>query len=132
MPGSSSGGGALIFTAPGPRRGKRPLRSKGRARSSALPAAGAGLDLERVLAELGKREIASLLVEGGSRVFTSFIEAGLADKILLFVSPLLIGGAKAPFRSSREPGAASIRTRSALRERRCFPVGGDRMIEGYF
>ena len=96
-----------------------------------VSSSAAGLDLGRVLEELGKREVSSLLVEGGSRVFTSFIEAGLADKIILFVSPKLIGGKTSP--SFLEgAGAASIEAAFSLRDTRCFPVGDDWMIEGYF
>ena len=87
-----SGRGALIFTDRGssPRKAAS-LEAKG-AEIVRVPGRAKTLDLEAVLAELGKREIASVLVEGGSRVHTSFIEAGLADKIILALAPKLIGG----------------------------------------
>src|SRR5690606_30719732 len=44
------------------------------------------LNLKSVLKELGKNEIASLLVEGGSELFTSFVKKLLFDNIYLFVS----------------------------------------------
>lgn len=49
------------------------------------------LNLKSVLKELGKNEIASLLVEGGSELFTSFVKKLLFDNIYLFVSPKLMG-----------------------------------------
>jgi diaminohydroxyphosphoribosylaminopyrimidine deaminase/5-amino-6-(5-phosphoribosylamino)uracil reductase len=49
------------------------------------------LDLKQTLRELAKRGIASVLVEGGSKIFTSFIKNNLFDEILLFVSPKLLG-----------------------------------------
>jgi len=49
------------------------------------------LDLKSVLKELGKLNIASLLVEGGSKVFTSFIKESLFDDILMFMSPKILG-----------------------------------------
>jgi diaminohydroxyphosphoribosylaminopyrimidine deaminase/5-amino-6-(5-phosphoribosylamino)uracil reductase len=124
-------GGILIFC------GKRAPAVKARlleARGATIipaPSSAAGLDLGRVLEELGKREIAGLIVEGGSRVFSSFIDSGLADKIFLFAAPKLIGGRTAP--SILEgAGAASIEDALRLRDTRCLPVGEDRMIEGYF
>ncbi len=49
------------------------------------------IDLQEVLERLGNLKIASLLVEGGSRVFTSFIEKKLFDKISVFLAPIIIG-----------------------------------------
>jgi diaminohydroxyphosphoribosylaminopyrimidine deaminase/5-amino-6-(5-phosphoribosylamino)uracil reductase len=49
------------------------------------------LNLKSVLRELAKNNIASVLVEGGSRVFSSFVRSGLYDDIFLFISPKIIG-----------------------------------------
>ena len=87
--------------------------------------------LETVLAELGRREIASLLVEGGGRLETSFVGRRLADRIVLTVSPKLIGGRDA--RGVLEGrGAALVREALALREMRAFRLGDDLILEGYF
>jgi diaminohydroxyphosphoribosylaminopyrimidine deaminase / 5-amino-6-(5-phosphoribosylamino)uracil reductase len=96
------------------------------------PAEGAKTwSLERVLAELGRREIAALLVEGGSRVFTSFVETGLADKAVLTFAPRLVGGAAAPgFIAGR--GVDAVVGAIALRRTRSFAVAGDLIVEGYF
>ncbi len=48
------------------------------------------------LSELGRREITSLLVEGGAGLAGSFVDAGEVDELRLFVAPLLLGGAGAP------------------------------------
>ncbi len=56
-----------------------------------LPARGGRLPLDRVLAELGRRDIQSLLVEGGAQVHGAFIDAQLVDRIALFLAPKLIG-----------------------------------------
>ena len=87
--------------------------------------------LVRVLAELGRLEIASLLVEGGSRVFTSFIENGLADKAVLTFAPLLVGGAAAPGLVGGE-GADRIAGAVALKRTRTFTIEEDIIVEGYF
>ena len=46
----------------------------------------------RILAELGRLGITSVLVEGGGEVLGSFIDAKLADKVYAFFAPVLIGG----------------------------------------
>lgn len=55
-----------------------------------------GRDLARVLAELGRREIQSVLVEGGANVAGKFLDAGLVDKVSFFIAPKIIGGSNAP------------------------------------
>jgi len=49
--------------------------------------------LRGLLAELGSRRITNLLVEGGAEVFRSLFAAGLADEVLAFVAPRLLGDA---------------------------------------
>ena len=49
------------------------------------------INLLSVFKELGKRGISSILVEGGSTIFTSLIKKKLFDDILLFISPKILG-----------------------------------------
>ena len=48
-------------------------------------------DLKAVLGALAARDVTRLLVEGGARVHTSFLEAGLCDQFYLFRAPQEIG-----------------------------------------
>jgi diaminohydroxyphosphoribosylaminopyrimidine deaminase/5-amino-6-(5-phosphoribosylamino)uracil reductase len=84
-----------------------------------------------VLAELGKREIAGLLVEGGNHLQTAFIESGLADKLVLTVSPKLIGGREASGFFSGE-GVRRMRDSLPVENLRAFRLGNDLVLEGYF
>jgi diaminohydroxyphosphoribosylaminopyrimidine deaminase/5-amino-6-(5-phosphoribosylamino)uracil reductase len=87
--------------------------------------------LPDVLAELGRREIASLLIEGGSRLFTAFVENGLADKAILTYGPRLVGGVAAPgFIGGK--GAAKVGEGPALKIARSFSIEDDIILEGYF
>ncbi|MFE5672381.1 bifunctional diaminohydroxyphosphoribosylaminopyrimidine deaminase/5-amino-6-(5-phosphoribosylamino)uracil reductase RibD [Agromyces sp. NPDC056523] len=52
----------------------------------------AGMDLAADLAELQRRGIRSLFIEGGPRLASSFLAAGLADEVLVYLAPALIGG----------------------------------------
>ncbi|MBX7054932.1 MAG: bifunctional diaminohydroxyphosphoribosylaminopyrimidine deaminase/5-amino-6-(5-phosphoribosylamino)uracil reductase RibD [Pyrinomonadaceae bacterium] len=55
-----------------------------------------GRDLAVVLEELRKREIQSVLVEGGTEIAGAFVDARLVDKITFIAAPLIIGGREAP------------------------------------
>jgi diaminohydroxyphosphoribosylaminopyrimidine deaminase/5-amino-6-(5-phosphoribosylamino)uracil reductase len=70
-------------------------------RVRALEAAGASVVLcegeppERVragLAELGRRDVTSLLLEGGPTLAGSFLDSGEIDELRLFVAPMVVGG----------------------------------------
>jgi diaminohydroxyphosphoribosylaminopyrimidine deaminase/5-amino-6-(5-phosphoribosylamino)uracil reductase len=52
-------------------------------------------DLPRLMAELARRGIVNILVEGGGELAASLIEKGLADRLLIFVAPKVIGGRSA-------------------------------------
>lgn len=51
--------------------------------------------LEPALSRLKKMGIRSLMVEGGARVLTEFLKAGLADAIVMTMAPKILGGYKA-------------------------------------
>jgi diaminohydroxyphosphoribosylaminopyrimidine deaminase/5-amino-6-(5-phosphoribosylamino)uracil reductase len=55
-----------------------------------------GRNLLRVLDELGKRTVQSVLVEGGANVAGNFLDAGLVNKVSFFIAPLIVGGRDAP------------------------------------
>jgi diaminohydroxyphosphoribosylaminopyrimidine deaminase/5-amino-6-(5-phosphoribosylamino)uracil reductase len=48
------------------------------------------------LAELGQRDVTSLMLEGGSHLAGAFFDAGEIDELRMFVAPLLLGGRQAP------------------------------------
>jgi diaminohydroxyphosphoribosylaminopyrimidine deaminase/5-amino-6-(5-phosphoribosylamino)uracil reductase len=51
-----------------------------------------GDDLGSDLVELQRRGIRSLFVEGGPRLASAFLAAGLADEVLVYLAPAVIGG----------------------------------------
>ena len=56
---------------------------------------GTGISIDFVMTELAKREISSVLVEGGSSVIWSFFQEGFVDKYYMFIAPKIIGGKEA-------------------------------------
>jgi diaminohydroxyphosphoribosylaminopyrimidine deaminase/5-amino-6-(5-phosphoribosylamino)uracil reductase len=61
-----------------------------------VEASPAGVLVTRLVETLGKRDVQSLLVEGGATLAWSLVEARLVDSIVLYLAPLLVGGATAP------------------------------------
>jgi diaminohydroxyphosphoribosylaminopyrimidine deaminase/5-amino-6-(5-phosphoribosylamino)uracil reductase len=88
------------------------------------------VDLDVLLCDLYKRGVQSVIVEGGSCVHSEFIRRGLWQKMILFVAPIVVGGADAP---AIFAGEAVRRLTEAHRFRfdRVEPVGSDLMIVAY-
>jgi 5-amino-6-(5-phosphoribosylamino)uracil reductase len=57
---------------------------------------GDPLDLHRVTADLHRRGIRRLMVEGGGSMHTQFLTEGLADELQLVVAPFFVGDSRAP------------------------------------
>jgi len=58
-----------------------------------VPAApGGGVELSAVLSHLALRGVHSLLVEGGGLVHRAFLDAGLVDRVLLYLAPKIFAG----------------------------------------
>jgi len=87
-------------------------------------------DLDELLAGLYGQGIHSVIVEGGSNVLSEFISRGLWQKMVLFVAPMVVGGAKAPsiFRSE---GIAKLTDAPRFRFDRVETVGEDLMMTLY-
>ena len=56
-----------------------------------MPMADGKADLSALMRELYRRNVTSLLVEGGGHTIGRFLEAGLADRLELFVAPKVFG-----------------------------------------
>ena len=62
----------------------------------ALPSAARRVDLHALLDWLGQRQINDILVECGPRLAGAFVTAGLADEILVYMAPTLLGSSARP------------------------------------
>jgi diaminohydroxyphosphoribosylaminopyrimidine deaminase/5-amino-6-(5-phosphoribosylamino)uracil reductase len=83
-----------------------------------------------LLRELRERGITSVLLEGGERLSGAFFDRGLVDRVVAFVAPKIIGGARA---KSPVGGAGVSRLADAkgLVEVKYRSAGTDVMVEGY-
>jgi diaminohydroxyphosphoribosylaminopyrimidine deaminase / 5-amino-6-(5-phosphoribosylamino)uracil reductase len=61
------------------------------ARIESLPASGGRLSLPAVIARLGELELNEVLVEAGATLAGALLGAALADELLLYVAPRLLG-----------------------------------------
>ncbi len=95
-----------------------------------LPSEGGLVDLAELLRALGKREITSVLVEGGGVLLGSLFDRGLVDKVIAFISPIIIGGMKARIAVAGN-GVDKVVDAVKLERIRVEKFGEDLMIIGY-
>ncbi|WP_438432289.1 bifunctional diaminohydroxyphosphoribosylaminopyrimidine deaminase/5-amino-6-(5-phosphoribosylamino)uracil reductase RibD [Gorillibacterium sp. sgz500922] len=92
-----AGGGPLLVLT---REGADPERARELTALGAevvpIPGDGPQVDLTAAMRELGRREIGSVLLEGGGRLNGAMLERRLIDKLVLFFAPKIIGGTTAP------------------------------------
>jgi diaminohydroxyphosphoribosylaminopyrimidine deaminase/5-amino-6-(5-phosphoribosylamino)uracil reductase len=81
-----------------------------------------------LLAALAEREVRGVLVEGGAEVAASFLEAGLVDRVTMFLAPLLLGGTRAP--SVIAGTGRDLKRAVALGTVEVRRVGDDVLVEG--
>ena len=79
-------------------------------------------DLKMLLAELGKRQISSVLVEGGAGIITSFVREGLFDRMIVITAPRILGRG---IEAVGDLGISRIDNSIALRCERIFRKGDD-------
>ena len=122
-----------------PTLGAPPEESSGDARD-AWSAAGAevvvcehdgrGVALGELLEALGKRDIQSLLVEGGSQISGSFVGSGLVDKVVIFTAAKILGGSEAPMLIG-ETGITTLSEAIDMDISDVARVGEDMRVEAY-
>jgi len=95
-----------------------------------LPAGDTGLSVDAVLADLGRRRMTHVLVEGGAGVFGAVLDAGAADEFHVFVAPKIAGGRAAPSPVGGR-GVARIADALALAACTATPSGDDIYLHGF-
>ena len=89
-----------------------------------------GRNLFGVLQELGRRDLQSVLVEGGTEIAGAFCDAKLIDKVSFFIAPIVIGGRDAPTAIGGH-GAQVLASAMRLRDVEIVKHGEDLEICGY-
>jgi len=94
-----------------------------------VPGRNGRVSLKALLGELGRREIRNLLVEGGASLAGSFLDEKLADKVMFYLAPSLMGGREA-LGGIGGRGARFPRQGARLKDMTIKRIGGDILIEG--
>lgn len=84
------------------------------------------LNMADALKELGKKNINSIMVEGGQKVYSSFLKDDLYDDVLLFISPKILGAGISTFEDLK---INSIKKALKLKIRHFERAGDDLLIE---
>ncbi|MDQ4212736.1 RibD family protein [Microbacterium sp. ASV81] len=98
-----------------PSEGVRGLRARLGERATVV-GLGEHVTMAALLQDLGERRgVRRLMVEGGGRVLTQFLEADLVDELQLVIAPFFVGEPRAPraVGAGRFPWTASRRARLA-------------------
>ena len=84
------------------------------------------VDLDKLFRELGKRQIASVLVEGGAAIVTSLLKTGTADRLVAIVAPKIIGKG---IEAVGDLGKKSMDEAIPVSFQRVYRLGGDVVID---
>lgn len=95
-----------------------------------VPIDGGARNLAGVICELRRRDIQSVLVEGGTEVAGACIDARIVDKVTLICSPIVIGGHDAPVAIGGK-GVAELSEALRLTDLQVRRLGDDLEITGY-
>jgi len=95
-----------------------------------LPGREGRVDLDALMRKLGERGVCQLMVEGGGNLNYSLLEAGLVDKLMLFMAPLIIGGRESPT-SFEGAGVARLEEAWRLKDMEIKQYDGDLLLIGY-
>ena len=93
------------------------------------PGQGEWVDLRKVAEELAERDCINVLIEGGGELVGRFLDAGLVDRIMAFIAPMVIGGREAHPAVGGE-GAGPLAKAWRLRGHRVRTLGCDLLVEG--
>jgi diaminohydroxyphosphoribosylaminopyrimidine deaminase/5-amino-6-(5-phosphoribosylamino)uracil reductase len=89
-----------------------------------------GVDLRELMVELGRREITSVLIEGGSRINASAFQSNIVDKVVFFIAPMIMGGQDS-LSTVGGPSPSALRHALKLTDMTVTKAGDDLMVEGY-
>ncbi len=88
------------------------------------------VDLKALMKKLGRMDITSLLIEGGSSVSAAALSCNIVDKVMFFIAPKIIGGTDSyPSVGGKSPDRLIHATR--LRDLRSVKTGEDILLEAY-
>jgi diaminohydroxyphosphoribosylaminopyrimidine deaminase/5-amino-6-(5-phosphoribosylamino)uracil reductase len=85
------------------------------------------VDIAALLRKMGREGIASVLVEGGSQIYSSFLKANLVDQVAIFIAPKILGKGVSAI---QDLGISSVANSLLLRDFQKKRVGPDILLTG--
>lgn len=95
-----------------------------------VPAKDGRTDLKALMRVLGERGIDSILLEGGATLNFAALQAGIVDKVQVYIAPKLIGGETAKTPVGGE-GIEKLSQAFGVLDLKASAVGEDILLEGY-
>ena len=120
----------LVFTTQAPHSAKARALAKAGIEIIRTRSRRGHVCLDTVVAELGRREILSVLLETGAELNGTALVAGIVDKLVLFYAPKLMGTGGVPFACT--PSGKSMSQLPALQNVSVSRCGEDLALQGYF
>ncbi len=87
------------------------------------------VDLEKLMSQLWKMKIASVLIEGGGSLNDSAVRAGIVNEVNFYIAPIIIGGAEAKT-GVAGLGVSLLSEALQLEKLEVHPLGDDLFIRG--
>ena len=87
------------------------------------------IDLRDLLRKLAEQGISHILIEGGGEIIASALKMKLVDRMVVFISPKIIGGRNAPT-AVEGKGINRVREAAKLKDMKFRKVGSELVIEG--
>ncbi len=91
---------------------------------------GPRVHIPSLLVHLGRQQVTSVLVEGGSQINGSFLNSRCIDKLITFIAPKIVGGSQAPTSFGGE-GIQKMEEAIELASVQLKQIGQDILIVGY-
>jgi diaminohydroxyphosphoribosylaminopyrimidine deaminase/5-amino-6-(5-phosphoribosylamino)uracil reductase len=121
-------GNVLVVARSGASRSKKmQLEKRG---ASVVLLKGKTISFSDLFSELRKREIISVLVEGGGETIGRFLDYGVADRVYAFYAPIVVGGRDAV--GIAGTGAATIADAMRLKDISMRRFGDNVLLSGLF
>jgi diaminohydroxyphosphoribosylaminopyrimidine deaminase/5-amino-6-(5-phosphoribosylamino)uracil reductase len=117
----------IVFTSKDPKKRKEILDTGTKVIKVSSDQSGR-LSWDEMLSFLGKQGLHSVMIEGGSRINSSVINAGKVDRLLAFVAPMVLGGG-VPVTQGNSPD--KIKNALPLKIQEIKQIENDILIDAY-
>ena len=86
------------------------------------------IDLKKLTRRIGREGMNSVLIEGGSQIFSAYLEQNLIDKVLIFIAPKIFGSG---LNAVNSPVKKNLSDKTTFQNVHYDQVGVDMLFTGY-